>query len=110
MKQGPDCLLAMAAEHQSELSIPLPIGKKPNEVESPPHYVAGVERSVYTPEKLTPCKLARMSYARQLTPGKHEGMSYARQLTSGKYARMSNACRSPRKNKRGWARENMRGS
>ena len=37
----------MAAEHQSELSIPSPIGKKPNEVESPPNYVAGVERSVY---------------------------------------------------------------
>ena len=30
-EQGPDCPLAMAAEHQSELSIPSPIGKKPNE-------------------------------------------------------------------------------
>ena len=46
-EQGLDCPLAMAAEHQSELSIPSPIGKKPNEVESPPHSIAGVERSVY---------------------------------------------------------------
>ena len=46
-EQGPGCPLAMVAEHQSELSIPSPIGKKPNEVESPPHSVAGVERSVY---------------------------------------------------------------
>ena len=45
--QGPDCPLVMAAEHQSELSIPSSIGKKPNEVESPPHSAAGVERSVY---------------------------------------------------------------
>ena len=30
-EQGPDCPLAMAAEHQSELSIPSPIEKKPNE-------------------------------------------------------------------------------
>ena len=44
--QGPDCPLAMAAEHQSELSIPSPLEKKPNEVEFPPHSVAGVERSV----------------------------------------------------------------
>ena len=108
-EQGPDCLLAMAAERQSELSIPSPIGKKTNEVESPPHYFAGVERSVYTPEKVTPFKRARMSYARQLTPGKHEGMSYAGQLTLGKHARMSNGCRSPRKNKRGWARAIMCG-
>ena len=34
-------------KHQSELNIPSPIGKKLNEVESPPHYIAGVERSVY---------------------------------------------------------------
>ena len=46
-EQSPDCPLAMAAEHQSELSIPSAIGKKPNEVESPPHSVAGVERSAY---------------------------------------------------------------
>ena len=46
-EQGPDRPLATAAEHQSELSIPSPIGKKPNEGESPPHSVAGVERSVY---------------------------------------------------------------
>ena len=46
-EQGLDCPLAMAAEHQSELSIPSPIEKKPKKVESPPHSVAGVERSVY---------------------------------------------------------------
>ena len=46
-EQGPDCPLAMVVEYQSELSIPSPIGKKPNEVESPPHSVVGVERSVY---------------------------------------------------------------
>ena len=46
-EQGPDCPLAMAAEHQSELSIPSPIGKKPNQVESSPHSIAGVEQSVY---------------------------------------------------------------
>ena len=46
-KQGPDCPLVMASEHHSELSIPSPIGKKTNEVESPLHSVAGVERSVY---------------------------------------------------------------
>ena len=45
-EQGPDFPLAMAAEHQSELSIPSPIGKKPNEVEPSPHSVAAVERSV----------------------------------------------------------------
>ena len=43
-EQGPNSPLAMAAEHQSELSIPSPIGKKPNEVESPPHSVTGIER------------------------------------------------------------------
>ena len=42
-----DCPLARAAEHQSELSIPSPTGKKLSKVESPPHSVAGVERSVY---------------------------------------------------------------
>ena len=46
-EQGPDGPLTMAAEHKSELSIPSPIGEKTNEVESPPHFVAGVERSVY---------------------------------------------------------------
>ena len=46
-EQGPDYPLVMAAERQSELSIPSLIGKKPNEVESPPNYVARVERSVY---------------------------------------------------------------
>ena len=40
-EQGPDCPLTMAAEDQSELSIPPPTGKKENEVESPPHSVAG---------------------------------------------------------------------
>ena len=45
--QGPDCPLAMAAEHQSELSIPSSIGRKTNEEEFRPHSVAGVERSVY---------------------------------------------------------------
>ena len=47
-KQGPDCPLKMAADHQSELSIPSPIGKKPNVVEPPAHSVTGVERSVYS--------------------------------------------------------------
>ena len=46
-EQGPDCPVAMATKHQSELNIPSPIGKKPNEVESPPHFIAEVERSVY---------------------------------------------------------------
>ena len=46
-EQGPDCPLAMSAEHQSELSIPSLIGKKPNKVESSPHSVAGAEWSVY---------------------------------------------------------------
>ena len=46
-EQGPDCPLAMAADHQSEMSISSPIGEKPNEIESPPHSVAGVERIVY---------------------------------------------------------------
>ena len=45
--QGPDCPLAMAAKHQSQLSIPSPIGKKPNEAESPPHSAAGIKWSVY---------------------------------------------------------------
>ena len=46
-EQGPDYPIAMVAEHQSELSIRSPTGKKPNEVKSPPHSVAGVERLVY---------------------------------------------------------------
>ena len=46
-EQGPDCPLTMAAEHQSELSIPSPIGMKPNKVESTPCCVARVERLVY---------------------------------------------------------------
>ena len=46
-EQGLDCPLAMAAKHQSELCIPSSIGKKPNEVEPPPHSVAIVERTVY---------------------------------------------------------------
>ena len=41
VEQGPDCPLAMTAEHQSELRIPSPIGKKPNKVESSPQSVAG---------------------------------------------------------------------
>ena len=36
------CPLAMAVEQQPELSITSPIGRKPSEVESPPHTVAGV--------------------------------------------------------------------
>ena len=46
-EQGPNCPLAMAVKHQSELSIPSSIGKKSNEAKSPIHSVAGVERSVY---------------------------------------------------------------
>ena len=46
-EQSPDFPLAMAANHQSELSIPSPIDKKPNGVESPPHSVAEVELPVY---------------------------------------------------------------
>ena len=46
-EQGSDCSLAMAAEPQSELSIPSPIGKKPNEVESSPHSFTRVKRSGY---------------------------------------------------------------
>ena len=46
-EQGLDCPLTIAAEHQSELSIPSPIGMKPNEVESTPRCVATVERLVY---------------------------------------------------------------
>ena len=38
--QDPDCPLAMAAEHDPEISIPAPIGKQPSEVESPPPSVA----------------------------------------------------------------------
>ena len=37
----------MAVEQQPALSISSPIGRKPSEVESPQHTVAGVERSVY---------------------------------------------------------------
>ena len=37
----------MAVEQQPELSIPSPIGRKPSEVKSPLHTLAGVERSVY---------------------------------------------------------------
>ena len=46
-EQGPDCPLAMASEHQSELCIPSPMRKKPNEVESPPQSVTAVELSGY---------------------------------------------------------------
>ena len=46
-EQDSGCLLAMAVEQQPELSISSPIGRKPSEVESPPHTVAGVEWSVY---------------------------------------------------------------
>ena len=45
--QDSDRPLAMAVEQQPEQSIPSPIGRKPNEVESPPHTVAGAERSVF---------------------------------------------------------------
>ena len=34
-------------KQQPELSIPSPIGRKPSEVEPPPHTVAGIERYVY---------------------------------------------------------------
>ena len=37
----------MAIEQQPGLSVPSSIERKPSEVESPPHNVAGVERSVY---------------------------------------------------------------
>ena len=46
-KQDSDCPLAMAVEQQPKLSIPSPIGRKPSEVESPPHTVEGIEQSVY---------------------------------------------------------------
>ena len=46
-EQDSDCTLAMAVEQQAELSILSPIGRKSIKVESPPHTVAGVERSVY---------------------------------------------------------------
>ena len=46
-EQCHDCPFAMAAQHQSELSMPSPIGKKQNEVESPPQYITGVERPVH---------------------------------------------------------------
>ena len=37
----------MTFEKTNELSIPSPVGRKPREVESPPHTIVGVERSVY---------------------------------------------------------------
>ena len=46
-EQDSDCPLAMAVEQQPELRIPSPIGRKPSELESPPHTQAGVERYVY---------------------------------------------------------------
>ena len=46
-EQDSDCPLVMTVEQQPELSIPSPIGRRPSEVESPPHTVAEVERSVY---------------------------------------------------------------
>ena len=46
-EQDSDCPLAMGVEQQPEVSISSPIGRKPSEVESPPHTVAGVERYVY---------------------------------------------------------------
>ena len=42
-----DCPFVMAAKQNPELSIPSPIGKQPSKVESPPHSIVGVERSVY---------------------------------------------------------------
>ena len=39
--------LSLAAEQQPKLSIPSTFGREPNQVESPPHTVAGVEQSVY---------------------------------------------------------------
>ena len=46
-EQDSDCPFAMAIEQQFELTILSPIGRKPSEVESAPHTVAGAERSVY---------------------------------------------------------------
>jgi len=46
-EQKLDCPLAMAAEQDPEMSTPTPIGKQLSEVESPPLFVAGVERAVY---------------------------------------------------------------
>ena len=45
-EHGLECPLAMAVE-QPELSISSPIGRTSSEVESPPHSVPGVERSVH---------------------------------------------------------------
>ena len=45
-EQDSDCSLAMTVEQHPELSNPSPIGRKPGEVESPPHTVAEVKRSV----------------------------------------------------------------
>ena len=39
--------LTMAVEQQPGLSIPSPIERKPSEIKSPSHTVAGVERTVY---------------------------------------------------------------
>ena len=44
-EQDSDCPLAVAVEQHPELSTPSPIVRKPSEVESPPHTVAGIERS-----------------------------------------------------------------
>ena len=46
-EQDSDCPLAMAVEQQPKLSILSPIGRKPCEVESPPHTVSVVYRYVY---------------------------------------------------------------
>ena len=40
------CPLELAVEQQPKLSILSPVGRKPSEVESPPHTAAGVDRSV----------------------------------------------------------------
>ena len=45
-EQDSDCPLAIVVEQQPELSITSSIGRKLSEVESPPHTVAGAERSV----------------------------------------------------------------
>ena len=46
-EQDSNYSFAVAVEQQPELSIRSPIWRKPREVESLPHTVAGIERSVY---------------------------------------------------------------
>ena len=46
-EQDSYCPITMVVEQQPERRIPSPIGRKPSKVESPPHTLAGVERSDY---------------------------------------------------------------